>query len=50
MLELWSDNIFVKFYQPGALNKNPTVWLGGARPSPEYLIVQSTVSCNWVLT
>jgi hypothetical protein len=39
--ELCSDHFPSRFCQPGVLNKDPTVWLDGARPPPISLIYNS---------
>ncbi len=37
LLELCSDHFPGQLCQPGDINKDPTVWLDGARPPPKYI-------------
>jgi len=36
-LELGSDHFHNCLHQPGGINRDPTVWLDGARPHPKYV-------------
>ncbi len=35
--DLCSDLFIAKLCRPGVINKDPTVWLNGARPHPKYV-------------
>ncbi len=49
-LELCSDHFLAGFAGQGVLNKDQTVWLDGARPTPISLIMSLINSCpSWFL-
>jgi hypothetical protein len=45
-LELCSDHFPSWLHQPEGINKDPTVWLDGARPPPKYVFKNNVILAN----
>jgi len=45
-LARWSDHFPDWLCHPGGINKNPSVWLDGVRPSPKYVFKNNISSKN----
>ncbi len=47
LLHLCSDHFPGQLCRPGGINKDPTIWLDGARPPPRYISKNNISLTNW---